>query len=201
MRAAILTCLLLPVIFAPTGIAWARAETELAPIGKHAPLFVVEKTENPQNVLMVFTKLDTNCQLIQDATKKPTLDYYWLMDRMRYKPTHVIIKGAIQKRLQRDDGATRDSFKIKLKDLVGLNTDLKDPAVRVAASRDAQGKCQTASYLRLGPSDGNREIRIDSIYTESKPSLLPPFRRVAAVTLKGVDSLTGAAVSRQYFAR
>ena len=180
------------------------SEVDLAPIGKHVPIFIVEKSENPQNTLTAYTVLEANCRVAvdhQDATK-PILDFYWLMNRTQYKPVHPLIKSGIRDRLELVSTAQRDPrmFSIRISDLSELKTDLIAAVVQVKATAK-KGGCHVDAYLRLGPSDQSRNLKLTTIYTESSKTIIPPFRKVVSVTLKGVDAQTGAAIERKYSAK
>ncbi|MES2855873.1 MAG: hypothetical protein V4692_08415, partial [Bdellovibrionota bacterium] len=52
------------------------AELDVAPIGAHFPLFTFEKSFNPQNALIAFTRLDESCHFVErDANR--IVDFYW----------------------------------------------------------------------------------------------------------------------------
>lgn len=176
--------------------AFAKPAVTIDPIGSHYPLFVVEKNENPENVLIAYTRLDSACRVVVDpATKKPFLDYYWLMDRTRYKPVHRLIKSGIRDRLEVASSHEDGTFAIQVNDLKELQQDLGTPTLQVRAKAASKGGCEVDTTMTLGPSDQSRLLHLDSIYTESKKTFLPPFRKILAVTLKG-DS-----TERKYRAR
>ncbi len=179
-------------------------EVDLPPIGKHVPIFIVEKSENPQNTLTAYTVLETDCRVASDPKDpaKPILDFYWLMDRTQYKPVHPLIKSGIRDRLELVTTAHRESrtFSIRISDLSELKTDLSAATVQVKASAKKSG-CHVDAYLQLGPSDQSRNLKLTTIYTESAKTIIPPFRKVVSVTLKGFDAQTGAAIERKYSAK
>src|SRR5713101_3564370 len=74
-------------------------------VGEHYPLFLVEKSHHPGNIIVVYTKLDTNCRVIPDREHGflPTLEFYWLMNETRYKPMAGPLKEGARKRLQFTD--------------------------------------------------------------------------------------------------
>lgn len=181
----------------------ADVEKNMAPIGGHFPIFVVEKSENPQNTLIAFTKLDASCRILEDTkSKRPFLDYYWMMDRKSYKPVHPIIKNGIRRRLELQAVASRpkQSFLMTINDLRELRHDLGSPSLEVIAEK-SNGRCAVYAFMKMGPSDQNRLLRLESLYTESRTSLLPPFRKVVAVTVHGFDAKSGSPVSHRYPAR
>ena len=168
-------------------------EVNLAPIGAHYPIFIVEKSENPQNVLVAYTKLDAKCRVERDVrTGEPLLDYYWMMDGQTYKPVHRLIKSGIRERLRVEAPSRKnDDFFIRIKDLKELQQDIENPVLQVEAhpvGKKAAGpnsKCAVSAAIKLGPSDKNRLLHLHAIYTESAKSIVPPFRKVKSVTLKG----------------
>lgn len=181
----------------------AFAVRSLPPVGVHYPLFVVEKNENPQNILVAYTKLDDDCR-VQTQDEAPFIDYYWLMDRERYKPVHRLIKRGIRNRLeiQGFTGVSHQIFDVRIEDLKELKQDLGQAVVSVVAGPETSGGgCEVQAYVRLGPSDEHRTIKLDSIFTESRKTIWPPFRKIESVTLRGTDALSKKSVERTYFAR
>jgi len=165
-------------------------------VGDHTPLIKIEKNENPQNLMIVYTKLNSRCGFISG----PVLDEYWLMDGSRYKKVNPLIKQGIRKRFQLDESAfARDGrFIVRLKDFHELKSDLgPEPSFEVHTNKAAAG-CQAVVEMKLGPSDKNRTIAIESIYADSSKKLLPPFRKLNSLTLTGKDVVTGESVKRTY---
>jgi hypothetical protein len=78
------------------------AVNHVGDVGEHYPLFLVEKSHHPENITIVYTKLDTHCRVLPDHEHGflPTLDFYWLMDETRYKPMAGPLKAGARKRLQ-----------------------------------------------------------------------------------------------------
>ncbi len=186
-----------------TSSAEAGGEVRIDAIGKHFPIFVVEKSENPQNILVAYTKLAPDCQIQinSDDVAKPVLDYYWKMDREKYKPVHSLIKRGIRGRFALE--STPDGlkgFQVRIRDLSELKHDLEKPIVSVVAAALRPGECEVHAIITLGPSDNSRIVLLSSIHVESKKKLLPPFRQVVNVTVNGTDSGSGERVSRVYSA-
>lgn len=207
--------ILFTVLFFATPQALA-AEIDVPGVGKHTRLLTIEKSENPQNVMRVYTKLDEQCRFARDPAdrSRPLVDFYWLMDRTRYKPVHPLIKSGVRKRVRVDalvssgppgapvtPGAKKtESFTMRLEDLKELKTDLPEAALNVTARRTSKG-CDVSVVTRLGPSDGFETLRLEKIHTESRKSLLPPFRKLVSVTLEGLAATTGDELRRTYVAR
>jgi hypothetical protein len=175
------------------GLAAEAKVLNIPEIGPHYKIMTFEKNENPQNILVVYTKLDENCRF---AVKngKPLIDFYWLMDGKRYKPTHPLIKDAVRKRLEITKAGPTE-FELRVNDLKELNTKADRMAVKVEKDK---GGCRIAGYF---PDEKNKLIEVDSIYSESKKTLMPPFRKLLAVTIRGTAPDSGEAVQRRFTAR
>lgn len=186
-----------------------------AEVGPHQPVLIFEKNENPQNILVVYTKLNEDCRFIADPSEPslPVFDFYWLMDRTRYKPVHPLIKSGIHDHLRletppvlrpakNDDKKVPvwDSLSARIQILDELKHDLEEPRVTVKAVK-REGACTVQALMKLGPSDQNRTIALESIYSESRKVLWPPFRQVVSVTLTGTDVASGEKVKRTYLAK
>jgi hypothetical protein len=184
--------------------AWAlRAEASSLPeIGRHYPLFTFEKNENPQNIMVIYTKLDNEGRFEKDPKhpQQPFIGFYWLMNRERYKPVHPLIVHGIRERLHFvSQDPDRRSFQIQFRDLQDLKQDLKSANIEVKVIGEKDPTVE--ARLTLGPSDQSRELKIDKIYSEAHKTFLPPFRKVDAVTISGKSVAGGDLVSRTYPAR
>lgn len=183
--------------------AEAGGEVKIDAIGKHFPIFVVEKSENPQNILVAYTKLGPDCRFQDNPDEDPKrlLDYYWKMDRENYKPVHSLIKRGIRERLALESAADGlKGFRVRINDLSELKHDLEKALVSVTASARGNGECDVRAILTLGPSDNSRNVLLSSIQVQSRKKLLPPFRQVVNVTINGTDADSGERVSRVYSA-
>jgi hypothetical protein len=167
--------------------AWAlRAEVrDLPGIGRHFPLFTFEKNENPQNIMVVYVKLDDEGRFERDPKrpKQPLIGFYWLMNREKYKPVHPLIVHSIRERLHFvSESPDRRSFHIRLSDLDHLKRGMKpvDIDVKVVGQQDPTVEARL------------RGVKIDRIYSEAHKTFLPPFRKSMA---------DGDPVSRTYSAR
>ncbi len=181
-----------------------RAPTVLSipEVGEHTPLIKVEKSENRQNLMVVYTKLDPKSCGFLATSGKPVLDEYWLMDGTHYKPVNPMIKNAVSDRFELDQQAFKDrqKFLVHLKDFNELKSDLgSSPTFEVKAAKKS-GECQTSVEMKLGLSDKGRLIAVESIYADSSKTPLPPFRKLNSLTLNGTDVATGEAVHRTYSA-
>jgi hypothetical protein len=177
-------------------LAQAGGESTVPEVGAHYPILIVEKDQNPQNILVVYTKLGRECQIELDEGE-PQIGFYWLMNGKNYKRMNSILEGRARERMQliaAEGTAKRDTFYLNAKDISEMDHDLKNPRLTVK-SRLQNGKCFVEGFMQLGPSDGNVVIRLDRIYGEGA-SLLNPVPD--SVTLKGVNAKTGVAVKRTY---
>jgi len=183
-------------------MAWAQSSqvNTIPQIGSHHRLFIYEKNENPQNILVVYSKLNEQCQ-IQKLEGGNLFDFYWLMDRQTYKPTHPLIKSGIRDRLQAVE-AKSTSFDLLLSDLKEVQTDIPEGRLSIEALKNADGSCgEMKAFITLGPSDGHARIQLESIYAEAAKTWNPLTRKLVSVTLKGTDIKTGQVISHKFMAR
>ncbi len=185
-------------VFVATALHARSAEvTNIPEIGAHQPILIVEKNVNPENKMVVYTKLDANGRFVADGNQ-PVLDFYWLMDGKNYKPVNEKIKNEIRKRFTAQwSSKDRAAFILNVNDLKVMKSDIKEPRMDVYAGKAGDGMSVEAQ-MNLGPSDGNMRIKLSSIYTEGRA--FPPA--VDSVTLKGETivngSATGKKVTRKY---
>ena len=183
-----------------------KAIIAIPEIGPHYIIVIVEKSVHPQNQLAVYTRLDGQCRVLRDPKQgdRPALDFYWLMDRSRYKRVNPLIKRGIRKRLQVEAGSASPSgdgsFSVRLNELDAVEHDLgAAPRLQVRAKKTAEG-CTAEARIALGPSDQNAVIRLDAIYSEA--AMNGRFSaKVKSIALKGVDVKTGKPVVRIYRAK
>jgi len=191
-----------------------KAVTHVGEVGEHYPLFLIEKSHHPENITVVYTKLDTHCRVIPDREHGflPTLDFYWLMDATRYKPMAGPLKAGARKRLQFIDangpqGATT-AFAVRTDDLSRVQHDLQNPTVQIKTERQGDA-CVATAFMTLGPSNGHAMVKVESVSTQTEPMTLlkqmramadPDSIRIYAVTVKGTDMATGQPIERTYHA-
>ena len=182
-----------------------QAVASIAEIGPHYKVVTVEKSVHPQNQLVAYTRLDDQCRVLRDPkqSNKPVFDFYWLMDRSRYKRVNPLIKRGIRKRLEVGASPPKSldgAFSVRLNELNAVVHDLgATPLLWVRAEKTAQG-CAAEARITLGPSDKNAVIRLESIYSEAEMTGRLSAE-VKSIALKGVDVLTGQPVVRVYLAR
>jgi hypothetical protein len=179
--------------------------SELAEVGPHYRVVLVDKSVHPRNRLAAFTRLDAQCRVARDPDRGngPVFDFYWLMDGVRYKRVNWLIKRGIRRRLEVEDSPPSDasgSFAVRLNEFSEVVNDLGPaPLFRVVAEKTERG-CRAEARISLGPSDGGAAIRLDAI--DSEADVTGPFTaKVRSITLKGADLATGKPVVRVYRAR
>lgn len=168
-------------------------------VGPHYPLFRFEKNENPQNIMVIYSKADANCNL-EMTNGQPVFETYWLMDGKDYKKVHNLIEKGIDDRLEMIPSKNKNSFFVKLHDLEEVQSDIADARVRVNAKKSDKD-CDLSATITLGPSDQNKTIRLEKLYSDSSKIIKPPFRKIKSITLSGVDTKTGEKIERTYQAR
>jgi hypothetical protein len=218
MRRVLAACLLLHLVSFHDALArpasTGHAVTTVGDVGAHYPLFLVAKSHHPENLTVVYTKLDQHCRVRLDRAHGglPTLDFYWLMDATRYKPMAALLKAGIRKRLQFIDTRVHQeeptAFTVRLDDLARLQHDLPRPTVQITAERSGE-VCVAMATLILGPSNGHVTMQLASIFTRTEALTLPKKLRaivdpdslqVYALTVQGTDVATGQPIERTYTA-
>lgn len=173
----------------------------------HSILFL-EKNVNPQNVMVVYTRLDTSCRpLIDLETGTATTGFYWLMDRQKYKPVSPFIVDAIKERIVPQNiyqpSPHESYFNLSFSYFEELGIDLNNINLFVYSAKNTQSqKCVAATYMKLGPEDGNVIIKIKSIYIESeKPSLFNLRPKVHSIRVSGIDEQTGEKLTKNFLSK
>ncbi len=155
-------------------------------------LFVVEKSKNPQNILVVYTQADPQCTIKPVTYGKMSylFDFYWLMDGTRFKPTHPLIKKLARRRFVAQKPIdNQKGFEVKLADLKELVHDLPSDTITITLHETAGGGCRARVLLPLGPSAGGRTLDIESIYSKARTLLGLPIG-VHYIELRGRDAKT-----------
>ena len=189
-----------------------KAVHNIGDVGEHYPIFLVEKSHHPENITVVYTKLDKNCHVIPDREHgfMPTLDFYWLMDETSYKPMAGPLKEGVRKRLQFTDAhwytVDPTSFSVRIDSLSRVQHDLQSLTVQIKTARTGDVCVATAS-MTLGPSNGNATMKVESVFTKTETLTLlkkmqamvdPDAIQLYSVTVKGTDVATGAPIERTY---
>lgn len=185
----------------------ASVQTENpAEVGPHYRLFTFEKNENPQNIMIIYTKLDSDCRFVENPKNKrqPLMDFYWLMDRSRFKPVHPLIKSGIRSRLEVetsfDYGRSRNHFVVQINDLKKIDPHLQATHLEVRSEKTG-GHCEVHSVLNITPEEPTAAFEVDKIFSESEKTWLPPFRHVLSLTISGVNLQTGQKIEKKFTAK
>lgn len=167
-------------------ISHATEQADVGDVGPHYPLFRFEKNVRPENVMIVYTKLDSKCQLAKD----PMLGFYWLMKGATYKPVHPVIEQNIRKRLSILSHDAH-SLKLSLNDVKELGSELKTVTLNVG-TRSSKGICELETIAAVDEAG----ILVHAIRSETKRTILPPFHKLVALSITGNDPRTGADVTK-----
>jgi hypothetical protein len=163
-------------------------------------LFVVGKSKNPKNILVVYCKVNPHCefQRIADTGRDHLYDLYWLMNGTTYKRTHPVIKKIARRRFapRKDTEQTR-SFDVLLTDLKELIHDLPSDMVRVDSYRLPDGSCRVRAVIQLGPSGADRAMQIDSIYSKTRTIFGIPIG-IYYIELRGTDTRSREKISIRF---
>lgn len=172
---------------------------EISEVGKHHRILIVEKSENPQNQIAVFTKVDRQCRFIKesDDTKRPVLDFYWLLDRKRYKPIGRFAKYRVRKKIRVHSlhKEAQNSFFI-FSDLIHrYHPELRDSLIEIKSEK-RNGHCEVAALAHL---EGLKSpMKLEKVYSELKKTFFPPFRKVLSITLNGESGGSGVKIRKTY---
>jgi hypothetical protein len=191
-----------------------KAVTDVEDVGDHYPLFLIAKSHHPENIAVVYTKLDAHCRVIPDREHGflPTLDFYWLLDETRYKPMAKLLKAGVRKRLQFTNANWHKidptSFAVRTGDLSRVHHDLPSPTVQIKTERQGDA-CLGTAYMTLGPSNGHATMQVTTVSTRTEAITLlkkmrammdPEAIQIYSVTVKGTDIATGQPLERTYHA-
>ena len=180
----------------------AQGPVVMDPIGKHHRIFKFEKNENPENILIGYTRLDSGCRFERQAGR-PSFDLYWLLDGTRFKDPHRLIKKHVRKSFAHIDAdvskpGVSDVFEMRLIESKDMNTSLKEATIRVNASK-GKGSCNVETLASFRQPDGEmRTITLKTIRSETKKTWMPPFRKIISITLEG-ESVTDGRLVTQVF--
>jgi hypothetical protein len=194
--------MILAISMFPLAMTAAQGPIVLDPIGKHHPIFKFEKNENPQNILIGYTRLDRSCHF-ERHSGQASFDIYWLLDGKRFKDPHRLIKKNIHKHFANvaarpSKADESDVFEMRLIESKEMKTSLKDATIRVTASK-AQSGCNVETFASFRQPDGEmRTIKLKTIRSETKKTWMPPFRKVLSITLEG-ESVTDGRLVTQVF--
>jgi hypothetical protein len=174
----------------------AFASEDIAPIGKHYPVFRLEKSENAQNVMVTYVKLNEACQITEDS-EKALYGFYWLMNRENYKAVHPLIRRGIRKRLELVSiSEDRRNMVLRLNNLKEFQQKVKSAEIEIHTKK-AGRDCKLDGILAI---DGDR-IKLEKVYSETTTTFIPPFRKLKALTVTGSTLVGEHKVSRRYSTR
>ncbi len=132
--------------------------------GEHVPLFVFEKTFNPENIIIIYTKVDRNCRIIYDRQKQqPTFGLYWLDDGVRFDPAPQLANQFLSRMPVEDIKDDPYSFYVRLTDLRQLHHDLADERLLIR-SEQYGNSCLVGAYMRL---KNKKLVRVTSTLTDA----------------------------------
>lgn len=150
-------------------------------------LFLMEKSHNQENIMVIHTSINDACQFVGDKL----IDYYWMMDGKKEKRVHPMIKYKIKERLKFDElSADKKSFKVQMSDLSEVMHDLDDINIKVFSDQ-TDGSCRVHAILKLGPSKDYKEMILDRTFCEVKKNLVGIPTGCKNLELIGKDSKTG----------
>lgn len=162
-------------------------------VGPHYELFRFEKSENTQNILVIYSRLDEHCRFYTEGgnSEKPIFDFYWLMNQQNYKPVHRIIKSNIRHRLHvevpNDFAVKRNYFSVRVTDLKTIAPSVQNNLISVLARR-VDRECEVSASFSF---EEKQKLKLQKIYLESRKTLWPPFRKVVSLRFEGTNEKTG----------
>ena len=182
--------------------ASAAVNVDLAPIGRHHRLFRFDKNENPQNILYGFTRTDGDCRF-ETRDGHPLFDIYWMLDGVRYKNPHRLIKSSIRKHVRflafepKRTGES-DAFTLRLIESREMKSSLNGASIRISSSKTENG-CRVETVASFeSPAGGRRTIELTGIRSETRKTWRPPFRKIISITLEGSGVPDGRVVSQVF---
>ena len=152
-------------------------------------LFTLEKTYNPQNIMVIHAITDSNCRFVSRANQY--LDFYWLINGNTRKEVHEMIRSTVQERVKFIGiHANRESFRLTMNDLKEVDHDLTDKTLEVVSIM-SNGICQVKSLLNLGPSGRYRRMDLKRTFCEVSTNFVGLPNGCKTLELQGVDADTG----------
>ena len=161
----------------------------------------LEKSHNPENVVIVHTQTDNNCKFVVSSknTERNYVEFYWSMNNgSSKKELHSLIRKEVKGRLSFEGiNGTRDSFKIELNDMKEVRHDLSDTSMEVTSEIEG-GKCVVKSVMTLGASQKYRKIDLNRVYCDVTTNLVGIPNGCRFLDVEGTDVATGATVKARY---
>jgi len=153
--------------------------------GEHAPLFVFKKTIYPENIVIVYTKMDRNCNIVYDRQKRaPTFGLYWLDDGVRFDPAPQLAAQLLERMPIEPNGNDPTSFYVRLLDLNRVNHDLADDRLLIKSER-AGNTCRVGAYVML---KNRKLVRITSTLTDATINFFTFDTDIRSLTVYGHEA-------------
>lgn len=179
--------------------AFICAQSVFSSTGIERKLFTMEKSYNPQNIMIIHTKTDDQCKFI--AKNNEYVDFYWLMDRKSRKEVHSMIRGEIKEKVKfLGINKSSDTFKIRLADLSQLKHDLEDTTMEITSEIN-NGGCRVKSILKLGATGNYRKLNLMRTYCEVTTNLFGIPNGCKFIDLIGNDADSGEALRVRFKAK
>ena len=162
-------------------------------------VFILEKSFNPENIMVFNVHLDAKCQVVFDPAKghAPKMNIYWLNDRKHYEALTSMYINSLNKTLSiRQDSANH--FHIEALDLGKISHDLPKPVVEVESRRNSKGECEVKGEIQLGAKDQSKVMILHTVYTVIKTRFGIPVGS-KEIHLIGTDKMNGTALTARYF--
>ncbi len=156
-------------------------------------LFVVQKPENPQNLVQVVIN--------EQACRLGDLDFHWLMDGTTYKPMNSLLKRGTASRISvvqgRADhpaacpknlpaGTSCQAKFITMADMGLVKHGLRDPSLVVKAVKSSAG-CNVSAYMEL-PTGVIKVKKFEANGERLSTSIFPPSTTVRVDSVKVIST-------------
>jgi hypothetical protein len=197
---ALRCCLTILSIYISGLSAEASQSFDFAPAGRHYPLFKFEKNFNPQNILIAYTRLDSQCRFIEKDPAR-ILDFYWLKDGSERKDAHPLIKKNIRDRLESVRAEPRvgesAATAFQLKDTKALNGSMSSVRMEIDVKVE-NGGCDVETTARYKVGQKTEAVVVEEIKADTTRTFLPPFHKVQTITFIGKNLETGKPVTQVF---
>lgn len=169
-------------------------------------LFDIRKTYHPENVLVVFSALTSDCKFPEDTSTKDLIDFYWRMregSRSSCKKESAVkdrIKNKIKIHSVSED---RTQMVIYLDDLDKVRHDLPDRAATITLSKENSNSCNAQISFALSSTDKSKKLNLYCVHGETAMLFfgIPSLKEeVESLTLFGTDE-NGKPISKRYEGR
>ena len=172
------------------------AQSVFAADSTEKKLFTIEKSYNSENILLIHSQVDRDCRFVSNTNG--FLDFYWLMNGTTKKTVNEMIRSKVQERVKFVGIASaHTSFKIRLNDLTEIQHDLEDNTLEVSSEIN-NGKCETKSIIKLGPSAQYRKLNLKRTFCEVKTNMVGVPSGCKYLELQGVDADNGTKLTVRF---